>query len=337
MVRLSDCRANLSFAVPTQFVGGVYPRQQLSLIASPPGLGKTWLTLRQALDIAQGNPMFGGDGTINVPELRETNEGRALIFCGEAGSSIMAERLQMMRVPLDQIPSGLIVYTLSDCVANGVNLCLDEGEGLQNFSNIVKGEHPDIVFIDTLISFRSDDENASQLTGKLLTSLRQIAVENDCALVIVHHVRKRKIRDRFVEASQDEIIGTSAFTRLTALCLMLSECNFSDTVKLHCVKSWYRKPEPIFFRIDPDGADFVNLHEVNDGGEDNAPIRERVREWIEKLPAGSAVDTATICKTFGITGSEARIIIQRAAEDGIIKLHWQEGRKKFYHRANPNE
>ena len=309
MERLSDLRANLRDVQDTEFVGGVYPRRQLSILASPPGLGKTWITIRQCMDIASGSLMFGGS-IKDAPQ-------KAVLFCGESGVSIIAERLRCMDYDLGTLPSGFVVYTHNDFVKHHVDICLDHPDGMSNFQKIVEGEKPSLVFIDTLISFRDVDESAVQETAKLLGSLRALADKVNCAIVVNHHTRKRKLRDRYTEGTQDEIIGTSAFSRLCALAMMLSDTTQERTIRYHCVKSWFEKPDDFYFRIDSDVYGQVRLVQCDTLRFSDA--RREVRRYVEGLHQGDMIDSVQVATTYRVGRYLARRILASLADEGLIQ------------------
>lgn len=321
-MRLSDLRSNLACVEDTQFIAGIYPRKQLSLIASAPGLGKTWLIIKQALDMANGGKVFAAE---------ETAPLKTLIFCGEAGSNIMAERIRKLGITPDNIPKNFVVYTYATFTAKDIDLCLDSPEGMKNFMTIIDGEKPDAVFIDTLISFRSDDENASKETARLLGKLRSIADINNCAIVIMHHVRKRKLRDKLVEATQDEIIGTSAFTRLSAVAFMLSEVPMSKAVKFFCVKSWYQKPEPIIWKISANGEN-VSLVVTEDSQQQSNALQDALAFIDNLYPSKTMITSDLIQEKIGCSKATANRAIKQATEDGIIELYWQDKQQRYYRK-----
>lgn len=325
-MKLSELKASFTEQKQSEFVGGIYPRQQLTIIASAPGLGKTWLILKQALDITMNSPFFGTDIVADRP-------GRATIFCGETGESLMMERLSMLGVTQETYPEGLSLYTYSAFVSAGTSICLDEEEGRKNFAEIVKGEHPDVVFIDTLISFRSDDENAAKETGAMLNFVRLVAEKNNCAIVLMHHVRKRKLRDKFLEANQDEIIGTSAFTRLCAVAFVLQEQAFSSSVKVSCVKSWYAKPTDFYFNIVPIG-EHIMLRETYESIDPNHPETKlgAVLEWIRALPRWGEVSTKTLVRECKCSRQTASRAIKEALSQDLIIMHFKDGNTCYYHR-----
>lgn len=107
-MRLSDLREDLSQVEEVEFVGGVYPRRHLTIIASAPGTGKTWLILRHSLDITEGTHLTCGEALDDTTE----KQPKVVIFCGEAGGGIMAERLRKMGCY--EPPLNVIVYTLTN-------------------------------------------------------------------------------------------------------------------------------------------------------------------------------------------------------------------------------
>lgn len=328
-MRLSDCRADLTKQDSTFFVGGLYPRRHLTLLASAPGMGKTWLITKQAIEIAEKGSLFlGARDSYDLDMFPDSSDNgdNSLVFCGEAGAGVMAERIRAMGYA--SIPEGFHVYTQTDLFKNNVNICLDTEEGLSNFEAIVDGEGADLVFIDTLISFRGEDECDQKATSLMLGGLRRVAETHHCAIVLSHHLRKRKAREQNMPVTQDDIIGTGAFTRLASCAFTLSPVQFSDSVLFSCVKSWWRKPKPRVFSIKSDGH-HVDLAEVNDS-EDDSSFRGRCEDEIARILPNSTITISMLADRAGCSHDTARLAVKNAVEAGVLSLHWVQDNVKYF-------
>lgn len=279
--RLSDFRRSLNEDLPaTQFVGG-FPRKHVSVVASAPGVGKTWFVLKTAMDLSKGGTVFLG---LSYGE----PAAKSVIMCGEAGLETLVERVKLLNQPYYQ--ERVAIYTMADLAAEEIPICLDDKEGIDNLRKIIVGEEADIVFIDSLIAFRSDDENASKETSRLLNSLIGVARKTDTAIVITHHIRKRKRKDDG-ETTQDDIIGSSAITRLCATAWIMTKDPKSVFTKLSCAKSWWEKPPVLYWNIKKTKSGI----ELQKGGITNyTEARETVDRYLQAQPKNELISIADI-------------------------------------------
>lgn len=310
-MKLSSLRHSVTEDVEAiSFVGGIYPRRHLSILASAAGVGKTWLMTAQALNLSAGGYVFGSTSPFNKP-------AKTLIFCGETGIEILIERAHLLQVNYN--PENIAIYASSDLAANDIAFCLDDEVGFSNIKKIIQGENPDLVFFDTLISFRSDDENASQNTSKILTKLRGVADTMNCAIVLNHHIRKRKQRDMQTELTQDDIIGSSAITRLCAVAFILEKAP-GDLIKTVCVKSWWKKPEAYYWGIKSVSQDEVTL--IATVSADMTRNRLLIHDIIESAPQGAMFTSQDIAQAASCSEDTARTYLNRLVDEGIlIRLH----------------
>lgn len=321
--RLSDLREDLTQVDDVQFIGGVYPRQHITMIASAPGTGKTWLILKHAIDMTTGDGLTCGD---IFPESLD-HPYKVVIFCGEAGGAILSDRLRKMG--MEEPSHSLSVYTLTNLTRHSVPITLDTPGGMTTFRNIVHGEKPDIVFVDTLIAFRSEDDNDQKSASLMLGNLRQVAEDNDCAMVITHHLRKRKVKDRLAAVTQDDIIGTSAFTRLCSIAYVLTQQDFSESISIACVKSWWRKPRARAFRLNGSGS-HVSLDEVV--VEDDSSFVEKARVALERMSQYRTVTISSLAEDVGCSIATASRVMKEAVENHIMTLYWHDGPVKYFKR-----
>lgn len=244
--RISDLRRNIEEKLPaTEFVG-CFPKEQVSVIASAPGTGKTWFVLKCAMDLSGNDNMFMHLATIQKP-------AKSVIMCGEGGFRMLTERRQAITTKYDA--KKIAVYTLSDLAEAEVEISLDTKEGCDNLAKIIKGEEADICFIDSFIAFRDEDESKQGDTSRTLKRLLSIARKTNSAIVLTHHTRKRKRGDDG-KPTQDDIIGSSAIIRLCATAWTMHQDETSPYTSLACVKTWYRRPETLYWRLqsNPDGT-----------------------------------------------------------------------------------
>ncbi|MBR0221355.1 MAG: AAA family ATPase, partial [Synergistaceae bacterium] len=187
-----------------EIIGGLFPRGKLSMIASAPGVGKSWATLYLACLLSKGRNIFDFD-KIGTPV-------KTLVFCGEGGEE--EPILRFKGTEWDNNSDNVILIDENNLLEENIDLLLTHEAGQRNVKRFIEYHRPAVVFIDSLIAFSDKDENSSKEMDGLLKFLTRITKKYDIALVLSHHTRKRKMNERAAEQNLDEIIGTSSFARV---------------------------------------------------------------------------------------------------------------------------
>ena len=234
-----------SLRLPEQeFIGGLLPRGYISAIVAPPGTGKTMLLQKLVSDLSIGGPIFDG--------LAENEPSRkSLIFAGEAGYDLMIRRGAATQWPVN--PRKVLILDQYTVESAGLSISLDSAEGWTTITGLVKKHHPDVVFFDTLSSYHDRDENSAAEVKPILRKLASLARECQCAVVVVHHSRKRTSRDRALPLSQDDVIGSSIFSRLVAVIIGVEPQSEDEKILMvKPLKTWFKPFEIFTFRLAED-------------------------------------------------------------------------------------
>lgn len=186
---------------PPAIVPGFFV-QGLTLLASRPKLGKSWLMLAVALAVALGGRALG---KIQV------EKGEALYLGLEDNERRLQSRLEVIT---DHVPDGLHLAT------SGSMARLYEG-GLEQLDTWLT-EHPAcrLVVIDTLARVRPQRRHGADLyeeDAALGAKLQAIALKHGIALVLVHHVRKALAEDFL-----DTVSGSTGLTGIADAVLVLT-------------------------------------------------------------------------------------------------------------------
>lgn len=217
----------------------IFPKGHVTLIAGEPGVGKTWLMLSIA------KSLIGGLKGIGSP-IDKYPKGKCLIFAGETGVRLLANRIKLMGglTPLENCR----VISSHVCANLSIDTMINTAIGRKNIDEAIAEFQPDIVFFDTMISFMADgkDESSQVDMTDAIRGLGAIASKHNTALILLHHFRKRKSSTEG-ERSMDEVIGTSAFTRLASLVIGIERKRELRTVR--CLKSWWEEFSPFAFTI----------------------------------------------------------------------------------------
>lgn len=150
--------------------------QGLSLLASPPKYGKSWLVLDLCISAAQGGLFLG----------HPVNKCGVLYLALEDGPRRLKKRMKKL---LDgkPAPDNLIFKTEAPDLSNG----------LLDVLELHMQQHPDtgMIAIDTLQTIRgpsSKNESAYQYDYREMRELKAFADRHGLLLLLVHHLRKMK-------------------------------------------------------------------------------------------------------------------------------------------------
>lgn len=185
----------------------------LTLLASRPKLGKTWLMLGTAVAVAAGGYALG---TVKV------DQGDVLYLALEDGKKRLQKRLRQL---LGDRPAPARLH-----LATAFPL-LDEGgeAGLERWLT----EHPEarLVVIDTLKRFRPRERAGASvynLDYDAVAPLADLAHRFDVAIVVVHHCRKSDAEDPL-----DLISGTTGLTGGADGAIVLKRARGAADAELH--------------------------------------------------------------------------------------------------------
>ncbi len=231
-----------------EIIGGLFPRGKLSMIASAPGVGKSWATLYLACLLSKGRNIFDFD-KIGTPV-------KTLVFCGEGGEE--EPILRFKGTEWDNNSDNVILIDENNLLEENIDLLLTHEAGQRNVKRFIEYHRPAVVFIDSLIAFSDKDENSSKEMDGLLKFLTRTTKKYDIALVLSHHTRKRKMNERAAEQNLDEIIGTSSFARVIRQVIGLQPLTMEADngggdpnvpIVVRNLKSYRKKFKPFTFQL----------------------------------------------------------------------------------------
>lgn len=154
-------------------------RSAVGLIGGAPKCCKSWLGLDMALSVASNTPCLD-EFTVRTP-------GPALVFLAEDSLAMVRQRLDALcahrRLNLRDIP----LYAI-DVPA----LQLERADHAQALRDAVETYRPKLLLLDPLVRLHGLDENSSHDMSSLLNGLRQMQRAFDVAVVLVHHMSKKR-------------------------------------------------------------------------------------------------------------------------------------------------
>jgi KaiC/GvpD/RAD55 family RecA-like ATPase len=225
----------------------LFPRGHVSVVASDPGAGKSMLLANVAADLSRGGKIIGG---------REEPARTVLYLNGEAGRALFDSRFRLAGWSFDS--TRLRVVHLEDAQTREIALELDTEIGRDTIRRLVESVMPDVLIVDSLVAFFGGDQNEAQSVRDVVVFLKTLAAKHNMAVCVIHHLRKRGIRDTSVEVTQSEVQGSNAILKLVSLVAGIETRKDDDdetTIRVvRPLKTWVRPFAPFTFRFE-DGDD----------------------------------------------------------------------------------
>ena len=294
-------------------IAGLFARGYVSIVASQPGAGKTWITELIICQLSQTDQPF--INFIKGEENKISPTMKIVLLAGETGSALLNQRLAQTTWSYD--PSNVSIYNALDFAKGGVPYLINTPEGRNTLVQIMQAERPDIIFIDTLISWHVADESKQAEMVELYTFIMRIADVFKCAVVINHHTRKKSSNNTSRNLTQDDVIGSSAGIRLARDVYILNKADDNSIILEHA-KSWDKKLQTISFRIVNDGYSTDIAYKTNATGtqKDNSA---RFEEFISQLSENSLITIQQTAATLKISPQLARHYIMKYKQNGRLQ------------------
>jgi len=155
-------------------IQGLISEGSVSVVAGFPGTKKSYAMLTAAMAVASGLPWIGFT----------THKGPVLVIDQESGTRRLIKRLEQVLNGMKCKPEIPLFYTTEP-------LNLRVKEGINSLDQFIKSKKAKLVVIDALADIMPGaDENTVKDVGPVFLSLRKIAEDNNCAIVIIHHANK---------------------------------------------------------------------------------------------------------------------------------------------------
>lgn len=179
--------------------GTDYIRGFLSVVASAGGIGKTSQAIVEALAICTGRSLLGAEvrepcrvWVLNLEDPRAEMQMRALAAMKHYG------------IQPDQIAGRLYLDgedTAAICLAAESRNGVATNDALLSYMiERVRAENIGVVIIDPFISTHLVNENSNAAIQAVTAMFRKLARETDCAVSLVHHVRKGNGEDAGIDS-----------------------------------------------------------------------------------------------------------------------------------------
>lgn len=231
--------------------GNLFPRCYVSVFFSEAGLGKTWLLFALAIDFSNGNSIFGKYPSIKM---------KVLIFQGDSPNNLTAERFNLLKNKPDSNYIKFINRYQADRLGYHINI--SDTNGQANFERCIEEFCPDLVIIDTFISFFDGDENRAKDVKCSTDFLRKLAEKHNCHIILTSHTRKRQSGEKRTNLDQSDLIGSSALSRLAGSIYSLiknSEDEEKTSAIVRNIKTWVKTTQSFKFELITNTDDSLSI------------------------------------------------------------------------------
>ena len=173
-------------------------RHDLCILSGEPGAAKSWLALSLATSVATGGDFASSFGPVH--------QGTVIYIDEDMERYDSSERFQALCRGSGRNPStltGAIDYWTEN------NFGLSEIVGRKKE---IVAAHPALVIIDSMYCINPYDMNDIKHVRHVKAQLREVMREADCALVLIHHLRKRQAGQTHKDA--EDILGSVGYRNM---------------------------------------------------------------------------------------------------------------------------
>ncbi len=286
-------------------VEGVVP-EGLTLLIAAPKIGKSWMVLAIALDVASGRPTFGGIPTCGGP---------VLYMALEDGKRRLQDR--MGSIGVRTFPQRLVLK---------INAHKEDIlDTIREFIESNAGQNP-LVILDTLGRVMPPQEKGETLYDRdyrIGAALKSITDDfPGSAIIVVHHTRKAVTED-FTESSS----GTNGLTGSADTILVLRRVRHENTATLHvtsrdAIEGEYRLNFGTNGRWTFEGGSIHEASEAARAARDTQKLGDQMLDVVREVtnyPDGIKADG--LADLLDMTVQNARVYLKRAHDaDRIRKI-----------------
>jgi hypothetical protein len=205
----------------------VYIRSYLTVTASAGGIGKTSLALAEAIAIATGKPI------LERPVREQTNTWVINLEDPRAEMNLrLASLMQHYAISHDDLAGRLFIDGEDDIQ---ITLAAESRDGvvtndalLDLMTAKIKQHSIGCVIVDPFVSIHAVNENANVQIQIVVAMLRKLARDTDCAVHLIHHVRKGNGDD----ATVDSVRGANALIGAARAARVINRVSIDDAMRL---------------------------------------------------------------------------------------------------------
>ena len=302
-------------------VDGFLAGSSITVLASTPKAGKTWVALGIAVGVASGAPALG---RFHVPA-----PGPVLLFHAEDDSRAVRERIESIA-----LGQGLTFEDLPIHVITATSLKIDSEEDRASLEELLEHLHPKLLVLDPLVRLHSGAESYVGHMAELFGYLRELQRRFGVAILLTHHVAKNRSGGGSAQPGQAMRGSGDIHAAYDHGATLVRQADGSVILTLEHRSA--PSPDPIAFRIvsRPGGStsfDVVDLAAASEDEDRPAPrrvataprprpelsIHEQVLGLLER--AGSPLSQVSIRKTLQVRNETLTAVLRDLEAKGTIQ------------------
>lgn len=270
-----------------------------TMIAGPPGMGKSFLTMAWCKIL-----MYGGtwpDGTVFTQPIEDA---MILWVETEGGEPLNIPRAEKMGIDLSRIST---IHT-SATEGNGVDLLAKDD--LDRITSVASHKKVVAIVIDSLSGGHNTNENETG-AGKVVQKVSQLAAKHNIPLLLTHHVNKKGFGTD--APSMEHVRGSGSQLQYVRIAVQLDcpDPRQPDAKRITCIKNnLSRIPEPLGFEMSETGPVWCDapMPQHRERKSENRTLRDtKVLEMVR-----SGVSYRKISESLGISPATISNIVNRA-------------------------
>lgn len=262
---------------------------ELSVLAAPPRAGKSLFALGLAKAVASGGNFLD----------RPVKKGKVFYVCVEDSQRKIKTRLKAQDWTREEMKA----------VEEIRNFTLDK---LPELVELIKEEKPALVVIDTLSRVRSDaNSESSAEMGKVLAPLQDIASENNCCVLVVHHTRKQGLITKESNEIFDSVRGSGAIRSTCRGMLVLLE----EKGKFRLIaENGDAEKQNLEVRLNPNTLNWSAVREWKLNV--NMSQKQKIFEYLKTVESASVED---IAEDTLIPTQSVYVVLARLRKEGVVR------------------
>ena len=192
-------------------------RKHTTVTAAAPGVGKSTITIEEAVSLASGHDFLG----FGIDRAR-----KVAVINNEETSDELERRIEAtcvrFEVPFSAIAKTLYLHSGVDAekfivARRGPNESVVMEPRAHELARFLSDTEIDLLVIDPFVQVHTVSENQNEEIEQVMMALREISVRGNCALHLVHHTRKppagssHQAGDIFAVRGGGAIVGDAHF------------------------------------------------------------------------------------------------------------------------------
>ncbi len=247
-----------AFNEADELLAGLH-RREVALLLSDEAQGKTHLLLQLALGLAAGQPVLPCSAKDRTPR-------RILYVNGDAAASRLCDELQAMMPDIaDSTTAENNFYIMADMRLKGQPLNLHRESHWQWFGSQLQTAPADLVILDGLpepLTLTGRSSTAARV--QLLQKARQLAADNDCAVLVAVTAARRQ-----------RLTGTASAQAADSIYQLTSDQRRGEKYRQwHCWQSRWRLPEAVELQRQKSGRGYQLLQAKSAEEADEAAAKD---------------------------------------------------------------